>query len=248
MTNIKIDNINLVSEISLNPNDPLSSDLSGIRVLVMIPCYGSMPTETVESLIKLQEWALSSNIGRFQIMIESGNAMITHARNRLAGGDNSHGADQKPWEDFTHFFSIDSDIIFDPWHFAKLLTSSHAITSGVYYGKNQHKLPVAYSWDEEFFKQHNAMPTIDPAQSTSGGVMFVDLVGMGFCVIKREVFEKLQYPWFTTEQFTIGDVTDLLSEDTSFCRRATEAGFSLVLDTSVRLGHVGKHIYHRNDE
>ena len=240
MANIDISNINFS-----NPRGANRDDLSSYHVLVMIPCYGQMDTKAVQSLLDLQAHMQHSNVGRFNIMIESGNAMITHARNRLVGGNLANRLDQRPHEGFTDFFFIDADIGYTPDQFIKILTGEHDIMSGVYFGKNEHKLPIAYHWDEEHFKKHMCMPTL-AIEELTGGHVVAGYCGMGFCRIKREVFEKLPYPWFNTEPFTIDEYHDINSEDASFCRRVTELNFPVVVDTSVRLEHYGNYTYERN--
>jgi hypothetical protein len=48
--------------------------------------------------------------------------------------------------------------------------------------------------------------------------------------------------------FSIDDVRRLVSsEDIYLCLRAREAGFKIIMDPSVRLGHVGQFVYGRAD-
>ncbi|GAI93114.1 unnamed protein product, partial [marine sediment metagenome] len=53
--------------------------------------------------------------------------------------------------------------------------------------------------------------------------------GAGFLLVKREVFEKLPYPWFSFEKG---------GEDLYFCDKARENGFEIWADMSVLLGHL----------
>lgn len=58
-------------------------------------------------------------------------------------------------------------------------------------------------------------------------------VGAGCLLIRREVFEKLDAPWFRCGQLA----PELLTEDTDFCLRAAEHGFPVYLDPMVLVGH-----------
>lgn len=59
----------------------------------------------------------------------------------------------------------------------------------------------------------------------------MDMAGTGCLLIRREVFEKLDEPWFVGRD-TGG------AEDYNMTLRATDAGFKLVLDPTVEVGHV----------
>ncbi len=73
-----------------------------------------------------------------------------------------------------------------------------------------------------------------------GKYVEVDVVGLAFTLIGREVFEgmvkhdrpELTY-FFRYEQ-------GLETEDISFCRDARELGFKLAVDTAVEVGHIGR--------
>lgn len=65
----------------------------------------------------------------------------------------------------------------------------------------------------------------------------VAYTGMGFMLVKRGVFEKLEYPWFRPIEKKIGDMVDFTMEDVAFCLRAKEAGFKIFIDPAVKVGH-----------
>jgi hypothetical protein len=62
-------------------------------------------------------------------------------------------------------------------------------------------------------------------------LMEVDGCGMHFCLIRRDVIEAIEPPWFKRNQAGAG-------EDFYFCRKVKEAGFGIYLDLSVQTGHV----------
>jgi hypothetical protein len=69
-------------------------------------------------------------------------------------------------------------------------------------------------------------------------------VGMGFMLVKREVFEKLPKPWFL---MSVGDHIPggLEGEDVYFCRKAAEHGFPTFVDDLVshQVRHIGAFEY-----
>ena len=75
----------------------------------------------------------------------------------------------------------------------------------------------------------------------------VDAVGIAFTLIKRHVFESMlseHGPEYTV-WFDTGGHSEM--EDMRFSRRFREAGFSACVDTSAKIGHVGRHVYGWNE-
>jgi GT2 family glycosyltransferase len=56
------------------------------------------------------------------------------------------------------------------------------------------------------------------------GVKEVDYVGTGLILIKRRVFEAMEYPWY------FYDVAKGSGEDVAFCHKAREHGFKTYID------------------
>jgi hypothetical protein len=66
--------------------------------------------------------------------------------------------------------------------------------------------------------------------------------GMGFFACRKGVIEKLKYPYFSyplieieTEDGTM--VRDMCSEDVAFCKNLTDAGFEIIVNTGIIVGH-----------
>jgi len=71
-----------------------------------------------------------------------------------------------------------------------------------------------------------------PAQSFTGNFVQVDAIGMGFCLVKREVYEKIPAPWYPWPEVAP-------SEDFNFCIAAKKAGYAINVFTDVQLTHIG---------
>jgi hypothetical protein len=66
--------------------------------------------------------------------------------------------------------------------------------------------------------------------------------GMGFMAVKREVLENMKYPYFHRELqiFETDDGTvihEMCSEDVSFCKNAKDAGYDIIVNTELKVGH-----------
>jgi hypothetical protein len=87
----------------------------------------------------------------------------------------------------------------------------------------------------------------------------VRYVGAGFLLIQRIVFDDVRrhfslpicnarfgvptVPYFLPMVIAEGGGYWYLGEDYAFCERARRAGYKIVVDTTIRLGHIGKYTY-----
>ena len=68
--------------------------------------------------------------------------------------------------------------------------------------------------------------TLTIAEWLDKGLVEVDATGTGCMLVNLDVFEKLEYPWFDSD-----------AEDIGFCEKAKEAGYKVMVDTSLEGGH-----------
>jgi GT2 family glycosyltransferase len=78
------------------------------------------------------------------------------------------------------------------------------------------------------------------------GIERVTSIGCGVMLVKREVFEKMERPWFWFENLKNHK---LLGEDVYFCVKAHDFGFETWVDhdLSNEIGHVGSYTYGWHD-
>src|SRR3990167_9032 len=129
---------------------------------------------------------------------------------------------------------IDSDMTFNPSDFDALYRRAQAgnkIVSGLYYRDSDPPTPCMFRYqnagDRKFLRV---------VKEFRKGPMNVDGVGLGFCLVHRSVYEKIPAPWH--DNTLKGPGGDGLADDSSFCYQAQQAGFQIVVDTSVVLGHI----------
>jgi len=65
------------------------------------------------------------------------------------------------------------------------------------------------------------------------GMFEVDAAGSAGMLIRREVLDRLGYPWFENSHGTI------LNEDVVFCQKARAEGFRVFATADVQMGHIG---------
>jgi hypothetical protein len=178
-----------------------------------------------------------------QVMISQQYSSVVHfARAKCLGGDVLKGKDQKPFQgemDYDYIMWIDSDVLFKPDDFFKLLESPHDVTAGVYMMEDLQHLATVKEWNTEYFSTKGTFKFMQP-DDLIGSPQYVQVAytGMGWMLLKKGVVEDLKYPWFYSPLENINDtIVDLNSEDVSFCKALWDAGHPVHIDTKIRVGH-----------
>ena len=180
------------------------------------------------------------------IMSQHYSPLLYYVRNMCLGGDNLRGIDQKPFGgqlDYDYIMWIDSDVVFTPDHFFKLLQDDKDIASGLYMMADNTHYATVEDWDDEFFLKHGHFQFLNReiVQAKQGKLFTADYTGFGWVLIKKGVFESLQYPWFQpiwTEYNINGKIVrDFTMEDVAFCKMIKEKGFDVWIDPTIIVGH-----------
>lgn len=184
-------------------------------------------------------WCLTNGIN--VAMQQNYSCNIYYARNMCLGGNVLLGADQKPFGesvDYDYMMWIDSDIIFTTDQFSKLLNHNVDIVSGLYLMEDGQHYATVQNWNEEFFSKNGYFEFLTPVETIMKRELFpVNYTGFGFMLIKKGVFESMEYPWFRPEFVQIGNAKDFTMEDVSFCRIANKLGYKILIDPQVIVGH-----------
>lgn len=135
---------------------------------------------------------------------------------------------------------IDADILFSRGQIDRLMESAEPVLGGIYCLKTAEATAPC-------------LQTLPGAQPIAcGGIEEVKRTGTGFLRIHRSVFEKLKE--FATpynnhgrdewDFFPSGVVDgEWLSEDWYFCDLARRAGFRVMVDTTIQVGHEGSIVF-----
>ena len=180
-------------------------------------------------------------------------SMVNFARCKCLGANVLRGPDQEPWDgklEYDYQLWIDSDIVFNTEKFWQLCAlaepeegKKNAITTGWYCTEDGKSSSVAHWMDENGFKDNGGVMNHETLSSLDGRTepFTVDYAGFGWMLIRKGVFEdkELKYPWFAPKMqiFESGEVQDMCGEDVSFCLDAKKAGFSILCDPRIRVGH-----------
>jgi hypothetical protein len=197
----------------------------------------------LQSWTELVHACLQNNIQ--PIMSQHYSPVVYYARNMCLGGDNLRGVDQLPFNgqvDYDYIMWIDSDIVFSPQHFFKLLQHDKDIVSGLYMMSDNTHYATVETWDDEFFKKHGSFQFLTRgAVKVKKGLFKVDYTGGGWMLVKKGIFESIGYPWFRPEyvEYEINgkQIMDFTSEDVGFSKAAKRKGYNIWIDPSIIVGH-----------
>jgi hypothetical protein len=180
-------------------------------------------------------------------------SFVPFVRMTTLGLDVLRGEEQKPFDGqpFDVWITIDSDIVFTFEQVEKLIesTEEHPVVAGMYRMSDLVNYAFVKDWDETFFKKNGTFQFIKPEEveawkkETEFKYFPVVYSGMGFMAVRKEVFDKIKYPYFDSEVISITTedgkvIRDICSEDVSFCKKITQAGYQIMVNTDIRVGHI----------
>lgn len=196
---------------------------------VLLCAYRSLTTETAMA------WNELTQLG-WRYQIHKGDALISRVRSVAVS----------TWmreTDGDVFLMVDDDIVFTPRDAEKVIAlarEKRSVASAAY--------PVRggnYLASRPYDKNITFGPGLEPIK--------IQYAGTGFFAAHRDVCEAIaaslpfchrdmewgMWPMFMPTVVRNGDINEYLSEDWAFCRRATDLGFDIWLDRTVKLKHLG---------
>lgn len=190
------------------------------RVVIAVPLGSPFIYWRVVAALLEMERPLESDLMVFQ------GALVDRARNYLVDQMLNHPLNP------THIFFLDADIVPASDTLVQLLRHRLPIVSGLYRKRLPPHEPVAFVKTHPLKK--GGRGDLRPISTKGSRLKQADVVGGGCLLVRREVFEKVKGPWFTSEWRSEGH----LSEDFSFCEKAKKAGYKIVVDTAVKPSHL----------
>jgi len=217
-----------------------------MSILIAMPCYGGMVSDkTAKGLFNLGKNLRTAGVDHGLLTIAN-ESLVTRARSRIANFFMNN-------TEYERILFIDADIGFQPEDVFNLLKYDKDIVCGAYPMKG---IPLQYNYN------------FSEPREEEGELIKIENIGFGFCLIKRKVFESIQqkhgeelhyYPptnnsstpptekeYHNSYHYFLEIRKDMsfLPEDFSFFERAKSVGHSSWLNSSIRLEHVGSHVYY----
>ena len=181
-------------------------------------------------------------------MINEYSSFVSFSRMKTLGLDVLRGATQVPFGgqlDYDVWLTIDSDIVFTPNQVIELIedVDKYPVVSGLYRMADLKHYAAVKEWDIEYFKKHGTFQFLNvDTLDTSEKYMKVAYNGMGFFACRKGIIENLKYPYFSYPLIEIEAedgklLRDMCSEDVAFCKNLKDAGYHVIVNTSLRVGH-----------
>lgn len=131
---------------------------------------------------------------------------------------------------------LDADMTFPPELCSALLADAQASGAHILSACYFKKVPPHQCVSARLLHPEDPQ-LLTPIDTAAKGLIACDVIGLGAALIRREVFEKLAYPWFEYEVYEqTGE--RVVTEDVPFCRKAKAAGERILTDTRLGCGHV----------
>lgn len=192
------------------------------KVLIALP---TMHYIHVWLAIVIMSWATENKVG-IRVYPTLGVSPVDEARNALV--DEFLNGEAK---DCTHIFFIDSDTIPPQDALYKLLAMDKDIASGI--------TPIIdyHDKDKSFYRKWNCVDMTEALVKPNTGIVPIKGAGGSCLLVKREVFEKLEKPYFRFLYNDDNGKQTIVSEDIYFIAKALGKGVQAYADTSVVCKH-----------
>ncbi len=129
---------------------------------------------------------------------------------------------------FDYLFAVDHDVTFAPDTLKKMLSHDVDLVSGIYRQRLEPQMIEIYNLQQQ---------RMDISQVYGKNLVQIGGCGFGCVLVKQQVFTSIGYPQF--EYHVALNHANTISEDTDFCRKAMNKGFTLWCDPSILCGHIG---------
>lgn len=188
------------------------------RILIAIPCKNDIHADTFKSIYDLT--VPEGYETEFQYFYGYAVAQVRNLiANWMVNGQ------------YDYLLAVDHDMILPKDTLVKMLGHDKDLVSGVYRQR----------MEQQHIELYDLSYVRLPVQALTSGLIRIGGCGFGCVLIKKKVFQAIQYPHFVYHEHQ--DHTKTFSEDLDFCRKANNKGFELYADTSILCGHIGERIY-----
>lgn len=194
--------------------------MNDIRIATLVPTYADISPKVYRSHINALLVSMKKGYQIAQLGLTE-KELLCHARNSLIEAFMGSNC--------THALCLDADVALPPHAVASLVEAKKDMITGIYYQKAAPYYPVIMT--RGVFKGNKDRKHQFFVKWPENTIFPIDACGFGCILIKREVFEKIKYPWFAW--------TEKSGEDIDFCMKVKKKGIDIFCHSGVVCGHVG---------
>ena len=193
-----------------------------MRIGIALPLGKTVDGKFVSSFVNI----LKENLSVYDIdILTHTDIYVDRARNELVKKAIVSKCD--------YVWFLDTDHIFPQGTLTRLLKlmkdKNADIVSGLYFTRTPPVIPVIRKYVDDTYE-----PIFDYS-----GVIEVDGIGFGCCLIKTELFKKLEFPYFDGKYEERYGFQGFIGEDLYFCRNIRKLGIKIYVDTDLIIQHIG---------
>ena len=203
-----------------------------MKTIIAIPTYVSVSANLFGQFMQMSGWCAVNKVE----VITIPNRTHVDARNWLATAGGGFENPKQLIDKCYQIVFIDSDQVFNLEQLKQLIEHPGKFVTGWYV---KEKTPMVARWDEEKFMKSGYMDFLTVEELSGDKDIEVDYCGFGFTKIKTELLNKMNYPYFTQKQVTIGGKSENVSEDASFC---LDSPIKPIVVPSLRVGHLKEQV------
>lgn len=188
-----------------------------MKIAVGIPVHGSIKSQTSLSLMEMMKLPY-----KFFPIFQYG-AYVSQNRQNIVN--------QAQEKKCTHLLFIDHDMKFAPITIDLLIKHDKDIVSALYNYRFKPLKPMVKMFG------HQGGVIIEDWKNIPDSLFKVAGIGMGCCLIKMSVFDKIKKPYFP--MLWGSDGTVVRGEDIGFCERVRDEGVEIWVDPTLTCKHIG---------
>jgi len=210
-----------------------------MRIIFCLP-GNKFSGKFLQSWTRLLIWCMQSGIDADILQMHASN--IYHVRECFLTMTVCAATNKiKPFggKDYDYAFWIDSDQVFSPEQLKRLLLHDCDFVGGAIRVVNSNEM--AFGWiDPELLDKTSDLKRMSVQEcEKQKDLIEVDFMGLAFTLVKKGVFESLDFPYFNPVGYgaVVPGKYGFMGEDLSICYRLREKGFKIYVDPTVRVGH-----------
>lgn len=194
------------------------------KVLIAVPTFETIYPDTFKSIYGLDradQWCVFDFVRGYDCAM---------ARNNIARQAKAENAD--------YVLMVDSDVVLPGDALKNLLEEPQDVVLGWYAhreGEYDGRSSICKLGEQLNYTWQASCKELNDLASRGINRIQVHGGGMGCALIKTDVFDRIEYPYFDWVNYKTGYV---LGEDLFFCEQLDKAGIPVYADTRVSCGHI----------